>query len=110
MARTDAAQIRPIVPEDPDYWLAAELSPRHVRMEMAGETIATSSRVILFRERGRTPVYYFPRTDVRMDLLTPIDEIVADLTRATPATSTWQPVDGSLRVPHTPTWSRTANG
>jgi uncharacterized protein (DUF427 family) len=47
-------------------------------MEMAGETIAASRRVMLFRERGRTPVYYFPRTDVRVDLLTPIDEIVAD--------------------------------
>jgi len=78
MARTGAPQTRPIVPEDPDYWLAAELSPRHVRIEMAGETIAASRRVMLFRERGRTPVYYFPRTDVRMDLLAPIDEIVAD--------------------------------
>ena len=78
MARTDIAQARPFVPEDPDYWLAAELSPRHVRTEMAGETIAASKRVMIFRERGRTPVYYFPRGDVRMDLLTPIAEIVAD--------------------------------
>jgi uncharacterized protein (DUF427 family) len=72
------AQARPFIPEDPDYWLAAELSPRRVRVELAGETIAASGRVMIFRERGRTPVYYFPRTDVRMDLLAPIEEIMAD--------------------------------
>jgi uncharacterized protein (DUF427 family) len=77
MARADATQASPFVPEDPDYWLAAELSPRRVRVELAGETVAASGKVMLFRERGRTPVYYFPRGDVRMDQLTPAD-VVSD--------------------------------
>jgi uncharacterized protein (DUF427 family) len=78
MASSDLVGARPFVPEDPDYWLAAELSPRRVRVELAGETVASSRQAMLFRERGRTPLYYFPRADVRMDLLTPIDEIVDD--------------------------------
>jgi uncharacterized protein (DUF427 family) len=78
MARSEAARARPIVPEDPDYWLAAELSPRRVQVELAGETVAASGRVMLFRERGRTPVYYFPLSDVRIDLLTPVDGTVDD--------------------------------
>lgn len=50
-----------------------EISPKWVRMNFGGETIADSRRVLLLRERGRTPVYYFPEEDVRMDRMTPTD-------------------------------------
>jgi uncharacterized protein (DUF427 family) len=50
-------------------WVAVEPSPRRVRAVFADQTIADSKRVMLFRQRGSTPVYYFPRADVRSELL-----------------------------------------
>lgn len=48
-----------------------EPSPRWVRVVAGGTVIADSRRVLLLREVGHLPVYYFPRADVRMDLLVP---------------------------------------
>jgi uncharacterized protein (DUF427 family) len=45
--------------------------PKRVRALLAGEPIADSTRVMLMLETKRLPVYYFPREDVRMDLLGP---------------------------------------
>lgn len=78
---TDAAQARPVVAQDPGYWLVAEQSPRRVRVVFADQTVADSKRVMLFRERGRTPVYYFPRSDLRMDCLVATDETADDPNR-----------------------------
>jgi len=44
-------------------------NPRRVRVVFGGETIADSKRVLTLHERGHLPVYYFPETDVRSDLL-----------------------------------------
>jgi uncharacterized protein (DUF427 family) len=44
-------------------------SPRHVRVFFAGETIADSKKAKLVREAEVLPIYYFPKQDVRMDLL-----------------------------------------
>lgn len=49
--------------------IAAELSPRWVRVRFAGEFVADSKSTILLREDDRPPVYYFPQEDVRTDLL-----------------------------------------
>jgi uncharacterized protein (DUF427 family) len=46
-----------------------EDSPRRVRVMFGGETVADSRRVRLMHEQGPLPAYYFPRGDVRMDLL-----------------------------------------
>lgn len=43
--------------------------PARVRVTFAGETIADSGDVITLRESGYAPVYYLPRSDVRMDRL-----------------------------------------
>lgn len=51
--------------------LRMEPSPRWVRTVLGGVTVADSKRVVLLREARRLPVYYFPREDVRMDLLEP---------------------------------------
>lgn len=51
------------------HTLYLEPSPKRVRVVLAGETVADSRRVRLLHETGRVPVYYFPRRDVRMDLL-----------------------------------------
>jgi uncharacterized protein (DUF427 family) len=52
-----------------NHVLYFEDSPRRVRVMFEGETIADSKRVKLLHEAGLLPVYYFPREDVRMNLL-----------------------------------------
>lgn len=47
---------------------------KRVRAEFAGETIVDSRHVKLLYETGHLPVYYFPRDDVRMDLLEATDQ------------------------------------
>ena len=44
-------------------------SPRWVRVRFGGEWVASSKRVMLLRQHGFLPVYYFPAEDVRTDLL-----------------------------------------
>lgn len=56
-------------PFAPGASLHIEDSPRRVRVMFAGETVADSRRVKLMLERGLSPVYYFPRADVRMERL-----------------------------------------
>lgn len=48
-------------------------SPKRVRAFIGGETIVDSRHAMLLRERGHPPVYYFPKEDVRMDLLVATD-------------------------------------
>jgi uncharacterized protein (DUF427 family) len=46
-------------------------SSRHVRVEVDGVTVAESDHPRLLFETGLPVRYYLPKTDVRMDLLTP---------------------------------------
>lgn len=57
-----------------------EPTPRRVRVRFGGVTVADSKRALLLRQYGpgrhagdpfRLPTYYFPRADVRMELLKP---------------------------------------
>lgn len=52
-----------------DHQLAFEPSPKRVRVIVDGKTVADSLCAGLMLETGHMPVYYFPREDVRMDLL-----------------------------------------
>jgi uncharacterized protein (DUF427 family) len=54
---------------DPKRSITVDPSPRWVRVIFNGESIASSKRPLLLVEPGYRPVYYFPRDDVRMDLL-----------------------------------------
>jgi uncharacterized protein (DUF427 family) len=54
---------------NPEYKITFERSPRRVRVQFNGETIADSSAAHLLFETRHLPIYYFPRADVRMDLL-----------------------------------------
>ncbi|HEX3957156.1 MAG TPA: DUF427 domain-containing protein [Trebonia sp.] len=48
-----------------------EPNHRRVRVFFGGQAVADSSRTIYLFETGHLPVYYFPREDVRFDLLEP---------------------------------------
>jgi uncharacterized protein (DUF427 family) len=50
-----------------------EPNERRVRVFVGGEAVADSSSTIYLFETGHLPVYYFPRADVRFDLLEPSD-------------------------------------
>lgn len=60
-------------PRDP--YTRADILPssRHVRIEVDGVTVAESSKPTLLFETGLPARYYLPKTQVRMDLLTPTD-------------------------------------
>jgi uncharacterized protein (DUF427 family) len=58
---------------NPDYKITFEPSPRRVRVQFNGEWVADTTNAHLLFETRHLPVYYFPRSDVRMDLLTPTE-------------------------------------
>ncbi len=49
--------------------ITVEASPKRVRVMFNGKTVADTLAAGLMRESGHMPVYYFPPSDVRMDLL-----------------------------------------
>ena len=53
----------------PEFSVSAEVTGRNVRIEFNGVVVANSDRAVLFKESRLPPVYYFPREDVRMDLM-----------------------------------------
>ncbi|MDJ0944937.1 MAG: DUF427 domain-containing protein [Kiloniellales bacterium] len=55
------------------YRLVIEPSDRRIRAIAGGVTLADSRRALVMHETRLPPVYYFPRADVRMDLLTPTE-------------------------------------
>jgi uncharacterized protein (DUF427 family) len=57
----------------PSRLLFAEPLRRRMRVLYAGEWIAQSDNVVLLHEPGRYPVAYFPRGDVRVDMLAASD-------------------------------------
>jgi uncharacterized protein (DUF427 family) len=58
-------------PRDPYTRVDILPSSRHVRVEVDGVTVAESTKPTLLFETGLATRYYLPKTDVRMDLLTP---------------------------------------
>ena len=59
--------------EGPAHVIFWEDCPWRVRCELGGETVADSRGVKLLHETGLLPVYYFPRADVRQELLAATD-------------------------------------
>ena len=57
----------------PHYEVTLEPCAKRLRVLFNGETIADSTGVMLLRETGILPVYYFPTGDLRQDLLEPSD-------------------------------------
>jgi uncharacterized protein (DUF427 family) len=58
-------------PRDPYTRVDILASSRHVRVEVAGATIAESTRPRLLFETGLPVRYYLPQADVRLDLMIP---------------------------------------
>ena len=50
-------------------------SSRHVRVEIGGETVAESTSTRVLFETGLPPRWYFPREDVRAEVLGPSDTV-----------------------------------
>jgi len=59
--------------DSPDHRVDVEPSPKRVRMKLGGETIADSTNALLMLETNHRPIYYFPRTDIRMNLMVRTD-------------------------------------
>lgn len=64
-------------PRDPHKRVDVLASARHVRIEIDGVTIAESRQPIALFETGLPVRWYLPKTDVRMDLLTPTDRVTS---------------------------------
>jgi uncharacterized protein (DUF427 family) len=60
-------------PPPPGRSLFIEPTPKRIRAEVAGETIADSKNALILQESGLQPVYYFPPDDVRLDLFEPTE-------------------------------------
>lgn len=61
-------------PPPPGRALYLEPTPKRIRVEVGGETIADSRRAMLLHESGLQPLYYLPPEDVRADVLEPTDK------------------------------------
>lgn len=61
--------LRPLDHTDASWQIRIEETPRWIRVSYGGETIADSKSVLIVTETGHLPIYYFPREDVRIDLL-----------------------------------------
>ena len=59
----------------PNHDVTMEPCAKWLRVMHNGEYIADSKRAMLLFETGHTPVYYFPKEDVRMDLMQPTDHV-----------------------------------
>ncbi|WP_131784437.1 DUF427 domain-containing protein [Protofrankia symbiont of Coriaria ruscifolia] len=71
---TGATERDPFSPRPRDLRpVRTEPNGRRVRVFFNGQVIADSIRTLYVFEAGHLPVYYFPRPDVRFDLLTPTD-------------------------------------
>ena len=57
----------------PDYRVELEPCSERIRVRLDGETIADSTRTLTVRETNHDPVVYFPRDDVRFELLEATD-------------------------------------
>ena len=58
---------------DPSHFVDVEPTPRRVRVQHQGEFIADSLNALVTLEKNHTPVYYFPRSDVKLEVLESTD-------------------------------------
>ena len=66
---------RPKAKAHTGYRLVIEPSTQRIHAVFNGEIVADSRRALVMSETRLRPVYYFPREDVRLDLLAPTDHL-----------------------------------
>jgi class 3 adenylate cyclase/uncharacterized protein (DUF427 family) len=54
--------------QEQGYEIRFEKNPRRARVEFNGAAVADSSRALVLYETRQSPVFYFPRADVRLEL------------------------------------------
>lgn len=64
-------------PYKPDQKAQFIPSPKRVRAFFGGQSVVDSKRTMLLRDPGRLPLYYFPKEDIRVDLLVPSDHVTS---------------------------------
>ena len=74
MVETLKASAEVMAERDPSHAVTMELSPKWVRVFFNGQAVADSKGAYLLHESNHIPVYYFPKGDVRLDLMTPTDK------------------------------------
>lgn len=57
----------------PDYPLTVTPAGKAVRVMLAGEVVAESADALVMEESTYGPVYYLPRSDIRLELLEKTD-------------------------------------
>ena len=60
---------------NPDHHVTIERCPKWIRVMHNGEYIADTRQAVLLHETNHVPVYYFPKEDVRLDLMEPTDHV-----------------------------------
>ena len=73
MATHEQATAAAVAGAHPPRRIDVDPCPARVRVEFGGEVVADSTRALVMREADYAPVHYFPRDDVRMDLLVRTD-------------------------------------
>jgi adenylate cyclase len=73
LQKVDALAESSPAPAHEGYRLSIEEDPRRIRAVFQGQTVADSSKALVMYETRLAPVFYFPREDVRMDLLAKSD-------------------------------------
>lgn len=58
---------------EPDYRIDLRPTGRRVHATAGGIVVVDSRDALLLIEQGLAPVWYFPRDDIRMDMLTPTE-------------------------------------
>ena len=75
MVTTLATREELIGMREPGHTVKVEPCAKWVRAMHNGQFVADSKRTLLLFETGHLPVYYFPREDVRMDLMSSSDTV-----------------------------------
>ena len=71
MQQNSAELTKPVWIPGPDHPITIKRNPNRVVVSAHGQVIADSVNALTLREANYPPVQYFPREDVRMELLEP---------------------------------------